>query len=202
LPIPIEQTDVILREDFSDPQTGWILWEAEYQDGEMVLRSEEDGHPIWGGGTALAYPALTFDDFVLEVDCHWSGGAVGGQFGVLLRVSGDASPSHWWKNNFYSFTMTNNGRYKVSKWRDGEKITLLEGSSDAINTVGDVNSIHVETNGPSMRIFVNNQFLGNVSDAGYVSGDIAVTAQKPQGTEFFEARCDNVIVGRHPPLGQ
>jgi hypothetical protein len=198
LPIPIEQTEVIFREDFSNPQSGWLLEEAEYKDSEMALKNKDNWHPIWGGGIALAYPHLRFDNFILEVDARWSGGAVGGHYGVLFRYRGDEPSSYWYKNEFYDFVVGNDGRYSAGKWVDGERVVLLEGFLDALGHPGDINRIHIEANGPNMRFFINDQFLGNISDVEHDSGDIALTAQKPEGTQFFEASFDNVIIARHP----
>jgi len=99
---------------------------------------------------------------------------------------------------FYDFVVGNDGRYSAGKWVDGERVVLLEGFLDAIGHPGDINRIHIEANGPNMRFFINDQFLGNISDVEHDSGDIALTAQKPEGTQFFEASFDNVIIARHP----
>ncbi|MFB0537519.1 MAG: hypothetical protein ACETWR_21345 [Anaerolineae bacterium] len=190
-PISVSGLTIIYQEDFSDPQSGWerCCWwtgEVEYINGEMVVKD------VSGPGEPPSYarPHLSFDNFVLEVDSRWSGGAVGGTYGLWFRYQD--------KENYYAFYIGNDGRYTIGKEANDKWSVLLEGFSDAINREGDLNRFHIEANGHDLRFFMNGQFLYSVRDVDHDLGDILLIARRPKGADFFEASFDNVIVAKHP----
>ena len=187
VPIPVSGLTIIRQEDFSDPQSGWEHCDGEYKNGEMVLNHRGSWLCL---DFAFARPHLSFDNFILEVDSRWSGGAVGGPYGVWFRYQ------DW--DNYYAFDIGNDGRYEIGKKAKGKWSELLEGFSDAIDCEGGLNRFHLETNGPEMRFFINGQFLGSVRDVDHDLGDILLIASRPKGAEFFEASFDNVTVAKHP----
>ena len=167
---------------------------AEYANGEMVLNVSLVGS-FYGKHASLARPHLTFDNFVLECDSRWSGGAVGGTYGVMFRYQGGDMQQD---SSYYGIYIGNDGRYEVGKQVNYDWITLLEGFSDTIDRSGGVNRFHIEANGHNLRFFINGQLLSSLFDVDYDLGDIMLVAWKPNGAELFKASFDNLIVVRYP----
>jgi hypothetical protein len=188
VPIDVAGLEIVFREDFSDPQSGWdrVSTLMEYKNGEMVLNHSRRTMR----SSASTRPHLSFDNFVLEVDSRWSGGAVGGTYGVRFRYQDDG--------NYYALYIGNDGRYEIGKEANGKWSMLLEGFSDAINREGSLNRFHIEANGHDLRFFINGQFLGSVRNVDHDLGDIMLIAWKPEMADFFEVSFDNVIVAKHP----
>jgi hypothetical protein len=188
----MSELTILFREDFTDPQSGWrrgytgYRHEAEYKEGEMVLSKKDNIYNPF----AYARPNLSFDNFVLEVDARWSGGAVGGEYGVIFRY-GD-------EDNYYLLRIGNDGRYVIGKRTNGNWLKLQEGFSGAIDRLGGVNQFHLEAKGPKTSFFINDDFLSSIHDVDHNLGDILLAAWLPTGTPFFEASFDNVVVARHP----
>jgi len=188
-PIPVAGLTIIFQEDFSDPQSGWgreggYGSYTGYKNGELVVSH------TWSNHTTAARPHLSFDNFVLEVDSRWSGGAVGGIWGVRFRYQN--------RYDYYACFIGNDGRYEIGKQANGDWSVLLDGFADAIERRGGVNRFHLEANGHSLRFFVNDHLLGSVHDVEHDLGDIALVASNPSGSDFFEASFDNVIIAKHP----
>ena len=92
---------------------------------------------------AYARPHLTFDNYVLEVDARWSGGAVGGTYGVRFRDEN--------RDNYYAIYIGNDGRYEIGKQVEGRWASLSQGFSDAIDRNGGINKFHIEANGHDLQ---------------------------------------------------
>lgn len=194
VPISIAGLTVLLQDDFSNPENGWELAggfpmdnrnEREYKNGEIVLN-----HADWPDYFPYARPHLNFDNFIAEFDARWSGGAVGGIYGIRFRYQD--------RENYYYYYLGNDGRYAIGKRSNDNDSILLQGFSEAINRQGSVNRFHIEAGGSNLHFFVNNQFVGGIQDVDHDLGDILLLAQKPQGADFFEASFDNFIATRFP----
>ncbi|MGC9358546.1 MAG: hypothetical protein ACP5GX_11795, partial [Anaerolineae bacterium] len=119
---------------------------------------------------------------------RWSGGAVGGRYGVRFR--------HQDESNYYAFYLGNDGRCEITKRVNGEKIHLIEGFSNAIDRMGGENNIRVEAQGCWFTFFVNDQYVTSLHDVDHRLGDVVFYAHAPQGADFFEASFDNLQVMR------
>jgi hypothetical protein len=193
--IPISGREVLFSDDFSDPMSGWDLkqedlcdWyrggESQYLNDEMVLNVPNDNE------CTAAHPHLKFDNFILEVASRWSGGAVGGRYGVLFRYQD--------RENYYAFYLRNNGRYEIGKRANGDWIPLVEDFSDAIDRTGGLNIIHIQVQDRMLVFFVNDQFINAVHDVDHSIGDVVLYAYAPEGAEFFEASFDNLVITVYP----
>jgi len=178
-----------LQEDFSNPESGWEYSSScygyrspGYKNGEMVLLAASCYN------AAIARPHLRFDDFILEYDGRWSGGSVGGIYGVRFR--------HDNGRDFYEFHIGNDGRYQFSKMVDGDMYVLLEDFSDAIDRTGNVNRFHIEAKDHDFRFFMNGYFLADVHDVEHDLGEIILIANTPG--DDFEVSFDNVVITQHP----
>jgi len=79
-------------------------------------------------------------------------------------------------------------------YKNDEPITLIDWTeSSAIKPVGELNTLRVETNGDTIRLYVNDELLDEVSDSTIANGKAALvvnTFDDPNVTVKF----DNLIV--------
>jgi zinc-ribbon domain len=96
--------------------------------------------------------------------------------------------------NFYLFTVTGDGRYSLDMYKDDNLTTLIEWTeSSAINKVGELNSLRVETVGDSIRLYANDKLLDEISDGTFKRGKAAIainTFDDPKLTVTF----DNLVI--------
>ncbi|MCP4425979.1 MAG: DUF1080 domain-containing protein [Chloroflexi bacterium] len=186
-PLSLNGSEIIYQDNFETSQGTWELspaHQAEYAAGAIILTDNHYDQIGW------ARPHLKFDNFMLDVDCRWLGGSIGGEYGLQFRLQDEI--------NAYAFTIRNDGWYVVAKNIEGEWRTLAEAFSSAINRSGDVNHLHIEANGQNLRFFVNNVYLTDVSSVDPSAGDIMFTAVKVDGTDQMQVGFDNLVVAFYP----
>jgi hypothetical protein len=96
--------------------------------------------------------------------------------------------------NFYIYSIDGEGRYELDVYKDDEPITLIDWTeSSAINPVGERNTLRVETSGDTIRLYVNDELLDELSDSTIANGKAALvvnTFEDPNVTVTF----DNLVV--------
>jgi hypothetical protein len=96
--------------------------------------------------------------------------------------------------NFYIYSIDGEGRYELDVYKDDELIPLIEWTeSSAINPVGESNTLRVETSGDTIRLYVNDELLDEISDSTIANGKAALvvnTFDDPNVTVSF----DNLVV--------
>ncbi len=96
--------------------------------------------------------------------------------------------------NFYIYSIDGEGRYGLDVYKDDKPITLIDWTeSSAIKPVGEINTLRVETNGDTIRLYVNDELLDEVSDSTIANGKAALvvnTFDDPNVTVTF----DNLVV--------
>jgi zinc-ribbon domain len=96
--------------------------------------------------------------------------------------------------NFYLFTITGDGRYGLDVYKDDNLTTLIDWTeSSAINKVGDLNSLRVETIDDTIRLYANDTLLDEISDSTFKRGKTAIainTFDDPKLTVTF----DNLVI--------
>ncbi len=106
--------------------------------------------------------------------------------GLLFRYQDD--------KNFYLFTITGDGRYGLDMYKDDNLTTLIDWTeSAAIKTVGELNSLRVETIGDKIRLYANDKLLDEISDGTFKRGKTAIalnTFDDPKLTVTF----DNLVI--------
>jgi serine/threonine-protein kinase len=188
---------LVLQDDFSDPGSGWEVGDYDtgsvgYADGHYFVTSLEDGKTMWG----LAY--RNFAGVTIEVDaspsraptnhnngygvkCHVQSGGTGGD-GYALLISGDG---------YYSIQLISEGDYEpLVEWT----------ASSEINQGFATNRIRAVCADSRLALFVNDQFLAEVEDDTYSSGDISLMAVTLED-EPTEVHFDNLAAfASGPPL--
>jgi hypothetical protein len=96
--------------------------------------------------------------------------------------------------NFYIYSIDGEGRYGLDVYKNDEPITLVEWTeSSAIKPAGERNTLRVETNGDTIRLYVNDKLLDEISDSTIPNGKAALvvnTFDEPNVTVSF----DNLVV--------
>lgn len=180
---------VIYQDDFTDPDSGWDVYDeedtlAQYSDGEYRVGVYRTDYVAWGN------PSLEreFADFTVEADARQVEGPLGSNFGLLVRYQPD-------NENFYWFEISSDGYYSVDLLRDGQWVTLVDwDTSDAIRQgLGATNHLQVECAGSQFRFSVNGSLLVTVTDSAFPSGNIGLAAgtfDEPGTVVHF----DNIVV--------
>lgn len=159
---PAPFTKVLLKDDFTDPSSGWdkmhdSSYTLEYTSGKYhVLINKQDGGQIsWPGGN--------YSDTSAEVDAQQTAGPNDGQFGVACRIT-DAG-------GLYSFEFSQDGSYGIYKYTNWNSDQLEEGTLSP-NTISQNKINHLEgvCNGDTLTLLLNGQPLLQVQDSQYTSG--------------------------------
>lgn len=198
-PQPQPADDVLFRDDFSDPNSGWE--EVEYENGEVGYRdgyyfaeSDLEAGMVWGNA------GQSFSDIVLEVDATQIVAPANDNngFGVMCRVQPN--------DDGYLMRISGDGYYAIHRITDGGFETLVDWtSSPAINQGNVTNRIRAVCDGPIIALFVNGEFLAETTDTMYASGDIGLAATTFEEGERTEIHFDDLVVragregGEAPP---
>ena len=96
--------------------------------------------------------------------------------------------------NFYIFTVAGDSSYSLDMYKDDQLTKLIDWTnSPIINGPGQLNSLRVETEGDTIRLFANDKLLDEISDATFTRGKTAIavnTFDDPNLTVTF----DNLII--------
>jgi hypothetical protein len=179
--------DVIFRDDFSDPGSGWDrvsnsggltnYWDETYR---IVVDKPQSDY--------RANPGETFADVRVEVDAFKAGGPDDNDFGLICRYQD--------VDNFYALLISSDGYYAISKFVDGE-LDLIDldsmQTSDSILQGAATNHIRADCVGTTLRLYANGVLLQEAQDSDYAEGDVGLIA----GTFELpgaDIRFDNFVV--------
>jgi len=181
-------TDILLQDDFSNPDSGWEVGEYNngsvgYDSGHYFVIANNRGSTLWG----LAY--RTFSDVIIEVDTTQVSAPANDNngYGVFCRVQAD--------DDGYVFFISGDGYYSIQKTVDGHYEILVDWtSSDVIERGNAGNHLQVICDGPDLTLFVNGERLATATDSTYTTGDIAFAAVTYEEDSFTEIHFDNFVV--------
>mgnify|MGYP000032389494 CR=1 FL=1 len=167
--------DVILQDDFSDPQSGWdrhtgLDITTDYVDGAYLIAVAAGNLDAWG----LA--GLDLDDAQIEAEARHLAGPLDNAFGVLCRYTRTGD-----QNNFYFFLVSSDGYYSAGKVVKDE-YTYLNPAGDfeplaAVQTgPGAVNRLQAVCRGETLSLTVNGVAVGEFRDATLRHGDVGLIA--------------------------
>lgn len=189
-PSPVAtEPSYLLKDDFSNPQSGWELYSGDYgtvayEQGGYVVTAIEEGEYNWG------VAGENFDDVRIDVDATVLKTVEAGNdaFGVDCRIqeNGDG----------YGFRITSDGFVAISKYENMESSALIDWfESETVYTDGRTNHITAICNGSNLQFIVNGVSVARAEDETFPSGDIALSAV---GFETGEVSVlfDNILVQR------
>jgi hypothetical protein len=116
--------------------------------------------------TCIAH-ATNFSNFAYQVSMIFAHGNSGG---IALRINAN-------QQNGYLFNVTLGGDYGIFIIKNNASTTLTSGQSAAINTRPNAaNLLTIVARGNNIFMYVNKQFVTNVTDGTYAAGQIGVFA--------------------------
>ncbi len=170
-PTPIPADRILFQDDFSDPNSGWTRFKADwgitdYINGRYRIGVGINYTDLW------ANPGLDFADVRIEVDAQAIAGSEYNSFGVICRYQDDA--------NFYFFILSNAGYYAIVKMEDGEQYQLTPERQLAVRGIirpgSQVNRVQAECVGDTLRLYANGHLLAEVQDDTFTHGDVGLIA--------------------------
>lgn len=161
---------VLFQDDFSDPSSGWdriTINEGvtDYVDGTYRISVNSNFTDVW------ANPGLNFSDVRVEVDAIKVGGDDNNDYGVICRYQDS--------ENFYFFIVSSDGYYGIGKVVGGVQQLIGEESmppSELINQGSVSNRLSAVCAGSNLSLYVNGNFLTEVVDVDFTSGDVGLVA--------------------------
>jgi hypothetical protein len=167
---PALPNNVLFQDDFSDPSSGWDSVTAaegitDYADGVYRIFVNTINSDVW------ANPGLEFSDVRVEVDASKAGGDDDNDFGLICRY---LDPE-----NFYFLIVSSDGYYGIGKVAGGQQELIGSESmlpSELILQGGATNRLRADCLGSKLSLYVNDQFLTQVEDADFTSGDVGLIA--------------------------
>ncbi len=168
----IKKARVIFYDNFSSKS--WIESDILfYKNGKYNIYNKEREWYVWD--------TTSIDDFVLEIEAQWIEGEENAGYGVIFRLQDE--------NNYYDFTLTRSGYYKIEKFINGQYYDMTSWErSNAINDKG-VNYLKVQAVGRHLTFYVNNIKVKEIFDSTFTKGNFGMLAGAGVHAAF-----DNLVV--------
>lgn len=177
-------------DDFSDPASGWYVWEDEdasweYLDGEYRILSKNDYYEFYYADA----PTCARENYTVEVDARWVG-EPGNSYGILFGIIGDLDQYYIWDMN------TDYQEYGLWRFDGNEYHTIVPiTSSYDINSGNASNHLKVTRYGNKIELEVNGIGLytwtdNNITGATYT----AILSSPYEGYPTSDARFDNFSI--------
>jgi TolB protein len=162
--------DLVLsyEDDFSDSFGGWddafdTYTRKVYGNNRYQIEVNTSNLVAWG----LANRDVA--DFEIEVEARQEDGDVKNSYGLLFRFTD--------RENFYRYDISGDGFYLLSKFVDGEWVTLVDwAESEFINKGNTSNILKVSAFGPNITIWANGQQLASITDNSLTHGNFGFFA--------------------------
>ena len=161
---------IIYRDDFTDPKSGWP---NSLEFGNYYIGYHEPNHyhvevHVPNDRAVVPVPKQTFGDFTMEtkVQADPNNTAKAGDFryGLVFRRSG---------NQYYAFVVSPRTKtWYVLKSSPGGLVELKKGSNDSIQGLTADDTLRVDAKGSAFFFHINDQEVGQVSDADYAGGQV------------------------------
>ena len=173
--VPVTDSNVLYQDDFTNPVTGWP---EEKFDNYFIGYHEPEFYHIEITSpnyktTVFAPEKQSFNDTTIEVKVLTNAGKTSetGDFsyGPVFRRSGD---------QYYAFTISpRTKKWFVLKSSSNALLVLAEGNGNNINDLNTVDTLRVDAQGSNFSFHINDQPVGQVTDAEYASGEIGFYVQ-------------------------
>jgi tRNA A-37 threonylcarbamoyl transferase component Bud32 len=167
----LEPDAILVRDDFSDPESGWDVEEFEggsldYEKGVYVIRAEDSDYYYMGRAS------VSFADVAIGVDATQVLGPANNNdfYGVGCRLQSDGAG--------YFFAISGDGYYAIYKLGGATGLQFLADwtESDVIRQGNATNHLRAICDGPRLAFVVNGELLTEVEDATYATGDAFLVA--------------------------
>jgi hypothetical protein len=121
-----------------------------------------------------------YEDAVVEASGYFIEGTGKYEYGIVFRANTEGTL-------YYVFTVTNDGRYNVSKYQNDKYTDLIPYTNSPLVNTGDdsSNTFKVVTRGSRFDFYLNDEFLNTVTDTT-ISGGVA-------GLFFYNAEAETEV---------
>ena len=163
---PTPYTKIVLKDDFSDPSSGWDRKNS----SDYILDYVKGGYRVFIGkedGGQLIWTNDVFTNASVEADVRTIGGPDDAWFGVTCRMKEGIGG--------YAFELSMDGSYEIDKYTftpsGDQRATLTSGTLNP-NTLraADSNHIRAACDHSTLSFFVNAQFISQTTDGAFTSG--------------------------------
>lgn len=182
---------VLYEDDFSDPNSGWQVIEAEqgvlgYSDGAYRMMLKVPAFTSWVSAKKI------YNDAAIDVDVTKTAGPDQSIYGVICRMADD--------KNFYLFAISSAGYYAIGKVIEGKGPIMLgtDGvdklkATDVIKKGNETNHIQAICKGDTLTLKINDQQVSSIQDQDIAAGDVGMMVKtfKEAG---LDVKYDNLIV--------
>ena len=186
LPITLRNYCHDFFDDFSNPESGWPIFEDEdvlyeYLNGEyrILVKNAE-----WWAAASPDYQAA---DYIVTVDVRRAGD-VWGKYGIIFGLA-----ENW--SHFYIFEIDPDGNYNIWRYSSSSERTLLKwGNSPYINQSSASNAIKVKRSGSQIEVYANDHSLASLTDDTYTGLGYLGLIVDTWNFGNVDARFDNFMV--------
>ena len=162
--------DVLYRESFSDPTSGWgrnttEVGTQDYFNGTYRIIVNKLDYDLWG------VTGRNYSDIRLEVNATRLGGPVENRFGLICRYHNAL--------DFYFFVISSDGYFTIGKVSGGTLSLLgqpMMAYNGAILTGGTPNHLRFDCVGNTLTGYVNGQMVAITQDTAFTHGKVGLTA--------------------------
>lgn len=181
---PLTGGDVLLEDSLDDAGSSGLGVDEDassryaFEDGAYVVEVKEPETIVW------ARVRGSYDDARVTVDAEVPPGADISSAGLIFNYQDP--------DNFYLFSVTNDGFYMLELLQNNDWIVLIDSTqSDAIDATR--NRLRVETRGDEIALYVNDELLETTSDGTFSDGEVAL-AVTSLADSTAEVRFDNLLI--------
>lgn len=168
---PTPYTKVILKDDFSNPSSGWDRKNS----GDLIVDYVKGGYRIFIGREGvgeLVWVKDGYSNISVEADVKKIAGPDDAWFGVTCRMKDGGG---------YAFKVSMDGSYEIDKEifasSGDQTATLTSGTLDSnLLKVADSNHIRATCDHDTLSLFVNEQFISQTSDTSFTTGGVGLVS--------------------------
>lgn len=162
-----ENLVVAYEEDFSDSFSGWddafdAYTRKVYGNNRYQIEVTTENLVAWG----LANRDVA--DFEVEVEALVEDGGIDNSHGLLFRFQDP--------ENFYRFDISGDGYFLLSKYLDGNWITLQDWTPSEFIMLDTPNLLKISAFGPSITAWVNGEQVASITDDSLTHGNFGFFA--------------------------
>ena len=185
-----ETWPIVYQDDFEDSGSGWRTGETEhvsraYVDGVYEIQVKDDWSIAW----SRIPGELEFLDFSVEVTFRSVEGE--GEAGFLFRYQDS--------DNFYCFTVSTRGEYRLRRQRYDEWETLIDWTPFTGLEPTGWNRLRIVAQGDEFSFFLNGKLLAEFRDNAFRAGQLALCAGTFAEPELI-VRFDELVVQEDPEV--
>ena len=167
----IDTGSVLFYDDFSDPSSGWRVWNSAeanigYVDGSLRITINQPNYDYW------SLTGKRYADATLAVEATAQSGPSDNDFGLICRYQDEF--------NFYAFLISSDGYGGIVKVKDGLYQVLnheagLEFGS-MIKQDYEKNILRADCIGSRLTFYVNQEKMMEVEDTDFLVGEVGLIA--------------------------